>query len=189
MDKTGSEIAYKNTTILHLEIFWDIMLLNILEVLRLTDTVNSAKRSQIMSRVRGKDTKPELLIRRELHAKGFRYRLHDRKLPGKPDLVFPKYKSIIFIHGCFWHGHSCHMFRRPSSHTEYWNRKFARNIERDKRNYRYLEDKGWRILTIWECALSGRTRLPLENVIDMASDWLLFKTAHMEIRGHEETAN
>ena len=150
---------------------------------QMTDTVSPAERSRIMARVGSRDTKPELLIRRGLHARGFRYRVHDRRLPGKPDMVFPKYKSIIFIHGCFWHGHACHMFRKPSSRTEYWNQKFARNIERDKRNFRCLEDKGWRILTIWECALVGRNRLPVDSVIKTASQWLLSKTGHLEIEG------
>jgi len=166
--------------------FCDIITINVPEVQQLADTFNPEKRSQIMSRIRDRDTKPELLIRKGLHAKGFRYRLHDRKLPGKPDLVFPRYKSIIFVNGCFWHGHSCHLFRWPASRVEYWKPKITRTIERDKANFRSLEAKGWHILIIWECAFRGRTRLPVENVIEMISKWLLSEADHLEIKGYEE---
>ncbi|MCE2472549.1 MAG: DNA mismatch endonuclease Vsr, partial [Anaerolineae bacterium] len=106
----------------------------------MTDTVSPEKRSQVMARVGSKDTKPELLIRKGLHARGFRYRLHVKSLPGKPDLVFPRYKSVIQINGCFWHGHACPRCRMPSSNTEYWNRKIARNMERDISNRQSLLD-------------------------------------------------
>ena len=151
--------------------------------MRLTDTVSVAKRSDVMSRVGSKDTKPELLIRKGLHAKGFRYRLHVKDLPGKPDMVFPRYKSVIEINGCFWHGHSCPMCRIPSSNTEYWNRKIAKNLERDISNRQYLVDAGWRVLTIWECALSGKGKLELNQVIALASEWLLSTKSVCEIVG------
>ena len=125
-----------------------------------------------MSGIRGKDTKPELLIRKALFVKGFRYRLHDRRLPGKPDLVFPRYHAVIFIHGCFWHGHDCHLFKWPSTRPDFWKTKINRNREVDDRNYKKLKEDGWRILTIWECAIKGKTKLTLERVVDASEKWL-----------------
>src|SRR5690606_10217746 len=130
----------------------------------LADVVSAEKRSQMMSGIRGKDTTPEMIIRKGLHARGFRYRLHDRKLPGKPDLVFPAYKAVIFIHGCFWHVHDCHLFKWPSSRPEFWKQKLTGNIEKDQENFAALERDGWRILTVWECALKGRTKLPVDAI-------------------------
>jgi len=126
----------------------------------------------MMSGIRGKNTKPELLIRKALFAKGFRYRLHDRQLPGKPDLVFPKYHAVIFIHGCFWHGHDCHLFKWPSTRSEFWKTKINRNREVDTQNYKKLKEDGWRILTIWECAIKGKTKLSLEKIVDASETWL-----------------
>ena len=138
----------------------------------MTDIVDKKTRSRMMSGIRGKDTKPELLIRKALFAKGFRYRLHDKRLPGKPDLVFPKYHAVIFIHGCFWHGHDCHLFKWPSTRPEFWKTKINRNREVDARNYMKLKEEGWLILTIWECAIKGKTRLSLEKIIDVSEKWL-----------------
>lgn len=149
----------------------------------MTDTVSPEKRSDVMSRVGSKDTKPELLIRKGLHRLGFRYRLHAKDLPGKPDLVFRRYKSVIFVNGCFWHGHGCPRCRMPSSNTEYWNRKVSRNVKRDAVNRRSLLDEGWRVLTIWECALTGKRRLGLSQVIELASAWLLSTESLGEIKG------
>ena len=150
---------------------------------QLTDSVSPEKRSEVMSKIGSKDTKPELLIRKGLHAKGFRYKLHDKKLPGKPDLVFSRYRSVIFVNGCFWHGHFCNLFRFPKSNTEYWKGKIARNIERDTINRRSLYEVGWRVLTIWECALNGRKRLELNQVLALASAWLLSTESNCEIKG------
>ena len=136
-----------------------------------------------MALVGSKDTKPELLIRRGLHRLGFRYRLHVKELPGKPDIVFPRYKAVIQIHGCFWHGHKCPLYRFPKSNTDYWQRKIARNIQRDSANRQSLSDLGWRLLTIWECAIKGREKLELSQVIYQASDWLRSASAESEIRG------
>ena len=155
----------------------------------MADIVKPAKRSQMMSGIGGKDTKPELIVRKGLHSKGFRYRLHHRKLPGKPDLVFPRYKCVIFVNGCFWHGHTCHLFKWPSSRAEFWKRKISNTIERDFKNFMLLDNKGWRILTIWECALKGKTRLPIEDVIEMASRWLSSETGHLEIKGYEDVSD
>ena len=149
----------------------------------MSDTVSVKRRSEIMGLIRSKDTKPELLIRKGLHSLGFRYRLHVKDLPGKPDLVFPRYKSVIQINGCFWHGHSCSLFRLPKSNTAYWSAKIARNIERDISNHRLLQDGGWRVLTIWECALAGRDKLELTDVLALSSAWLLSTMAICEIKG------
>ena len=157
--------------------------------LRLADVVKPEKRSQMMSGIGGKDTKPEIMVRKGLHAKGFRYLLHHRELPGKPDLVFPRYKSVILVNGCFWHGHSCHLFKWPASRTKFWKQKITGTVERDNRNIRALENEGWRILTIWECALKGKTRLPVENVIEIASQWLSSTTGNLEIKGYEDVTN
>jgi len=138
----------------------------------MVDVVDRKTRSRMMSGIRGKNTKPELLIRTGLHARGFRFRLHDKHLPGKPDLVLPKYSAVIFVHGCFWHGHDCHLFKWPQSRRAFWRNKILRNQEKDAESYAGLKKEGWYILTIWECALKGRTRRSLCNVLDMTTDWL-----------------
>jgi len=147
------------------------------------DIVSPEIRSQMMSCIRGKDTKPELAIRKGLHAQGFRYKLHDRTLPGKPDMSFPCYKAVILVNGCFWHGHGCHLFKWPSSREEFWRKKINRNKERDAENLRALNDAGWRVLTIWECALKGRTRRPLDRVVDAAATWLISGKRNRVIQG------
>lgn len=129
------------------------------------DVLTTEQRRFNMSRIRGRDTAPELLIRHALHAEGFRYRLHDRKLPGRPDLVFPKYRAVIFVHGCFWHGHGCHLFKWPATRHAFWEAKISRNRERDEGAIRALRENGWRVLTIWECALKGSSRLPGADII------------------------
>lgn len=136
-----------------------------------------------MSRVGSKDTKPELLIRRRLYALGYRYRLHVKDLPGTPDLVFPRYKSVIQINGCFWHGHACPLCRMPSSNSDYWHKKVARNKERDISNRQRLVEEGWRVLTIWECALRGKEKLALNQVLESTSEWLLSTQLVCEIKG------
>jgi DNA mismatch endonuclease (patch repair protein) len=111
------------------------------------------------------NTKPEMLIRRGLHALGYRYRLHVKGLPGKPDLVFPGRRAAIFVHGCFWHGHDCALFRWPATREDFWRDKIAGNINRDRKTATLLLDQGWRVLDIWECMLKGRTKLPLEDAL------------------------
>lgn len=107
-----------------------------------------------MSRIKGKDTKPEEIVRKYLFSKGFRYRKNDPKLPGKPDIVLPKYRTVIFINGCFWHMHEgCKYFVWPKHNAEFWEKKIRDNAERDKKNYKKLEEQGWKVLTIWECGL------------------------------------
>lgn len=120
----------------------------------MTDTLTPAQRRRTMQAVKSGDTKPELLVRRRLHALGYRYRLHDRRLPGKPDLVFARRGAVVFVHGCFWHGHDCARgARRPAANRDYWARKIARNRARDAANREALEAMGWRVLTVWECEL------------------------------------
>lgn len=110
-----------------------------------------------MSRIGGKDTKPELLLRRALHALGLRYRLHGKDLPGKPDLVFPKHRAVVFVHGCFWHRHQgCKVATSPKSNIEFWQAKFSRNVQRDAANVAALERRGWRVFVAWECELTGK---------------------------------
>ncbi len=107
-----------------------------------------------MSRIRGKDTKPEGIVRKYLFAQGFRYRKNDAKLPGKPDIVLPKYHTVIFVNGCFWHGHEgCKYFVWPKNHADFWRKKIAENTLRDAKNYKLLQELGWQVITIWECEL------------------------------------
>ncbi|HVT85239.1 MAG TPA: DNA mismatch endonuclease Vsr [Chitinophagaceae bacterium] len=120
----------------------------------MSDVHDKKTRSYNMSRIRAKDTKPEMLVRKFLHAQGFRYRLHDNKLPGKPDIVLPKYKTIIFIHGCFWHGHkNCKYFVVPKTRTQWWLNKINSNKANDERVVKALKKQGWNIITIWGCKL------------------------------------
>lgn len=145
--------------------------------------MTSDERSRLMSRIRGKDTRPELLIRKGLFARGFRYRLHQRGLPGKPDLVLRRYGAVIFVHGCFWHGHDCHLFRIPKTNTEFWTNKIKSNCERDQENRRKLLSAGWRVLEIWECALRGKQQMDLDGVIDIAAGWLKSEQPSGSLRG------
>ena len=120
------------------------------------DKLSPEQRSWNMSRIRSSNTKPEIVIRSLLHRMGYRFRLHRKDLPGKPDIVLPKYKSVIFVHGCFWHRHKgCKYAYNPKSRQEFWENKFRANIKRDKEVKRQLQEKGWKVLVIWECELSN----------------------------------
>lgn len=120
-----------------------------------------------MSGIRSKDTKPEMMVRKYLHGKGFRYRLHTRALPGSPDLVLPKYRTAIFVHGCFWHRHAgCRYTTTPASNFERWDQKFRANTERDARKQAELEAAGWRVIVVWECELRGAAEARLERLCD-----------------------
>jgi len=120
----------------------------------MVDIVDSRTRSRMMAGIRGRNTKPELQVRRYLHSQGFRYRLHDGKLPGSPDIIMPKYKLLIFVHGCFWHRHQgCRYATDPAQNREKWEGKFRQNVERDHKQVKQLIDLGWRVLVIWECGL------------------------------------
>jgi len=136
------------------------------------DTVNKSTRSFIMSRVGQKNTGPELVLRSALHRMGFRYCLHDRALPGSPDLVFPRFRSVIFVHGCYWHSHGCYKSTIPKSRRRFWAEKFRANRERDERNIRLLTDRGWRSMVVWECELLGKNSLPAQEVLKRVTEWL-----------------
>lgn len=138
----------------------------------MVDVLTPEQRRLNMSRVRGKDTKPEMLLRKGLHALGFRFRLHRRDLPGCPDLVFPKYHAVIFVHGCFWHGHDCPLFKRPATNPDFWVRKIERNQANDAKAQDALLAMGWRVMIVWECALRGKSRLPIDDVFTSIVAWL-----------------
>lgn len=137
----------------------------------MTDVVDSATRSRMMSGIRARNTKPEILIRSLLHRQGFRFRLHARELPGKPDIVLPRFHAVIFIHGCFWHGHDCPLFKWPSTRPEFWRDKIGRNQTNDRKAMDALQANGWRIGVVWECALRGKNR-DVEGVAQKMADWL-----------------
>lgn len=144
------------------------------------DKLTPEERSRNMSRIQSKDTKPEMIVRRALHALGFRYRLHGKDLPGKPDLVFPKHRAVIFVQGCFWHRHEgCRWARVPESHRDYWVPKLARNAERDALEREALLASGWRVLWIWECALKHKA--DREAIGEKAAAWLLSDSRSGEI--------
>ena len=135
----------------------------------MTDILTKDQRSKVMSRVRSRDTKPEWILRCGLHRLGFRHRLKNSHLPGSPDLVFPKFHAAVFVHGCYWHRHpGCKDASTPKSNVDFWKKKFAENVERDRRNIRELENHGWRILVVWECEL---TRKAVETIHRVAN-WL-----------------
>lgn len=122
----------------------------------MADVHNKEIRSKNMAAIKGKNTKPEMLVRRFLHANGFRYKLHDKSLPGKPDIVLPKYKTVIFVHGCFWHGHEgCKYYVVPKTRTDWWLNKINGNIANDEKAIRALKKEGWRIIVIFECTLKS----------------------------------
>lgn len=126
----------------------------------MTDIVDKRRRSENMSKIKGRDTAPELAVRRIAHRLGFRFRLYRKGLPGRPDLIFPKYKLAVFVHGCFWHRHGgCQYAYIPKSRTVFWTEKFAQNVARDTRNAKALRNLGWRILVIWECETRNRERI------------------------------
>lgn len=124
------------------------------------------KRSEIMSHIRSKNTKSEIMVRKYLHRLGFRFRLHGSKLPGKPDIVLPKYKCVVFVHGCFWHAHEgCKYYRDPKSNAEYWIPKIQRNVERDKQAVRELTSMGWKVEIVWECELKKDAERRLNELV------------------------
>lgn len=149
----------------------------------MSDVVDKATRSRMMSAIGSRDTTPELVIRRELHALGFRYLLHNRALPGKPDLTFPMYKAAIQVNGCFWHRHLCHLFKWPKTRREFWQAKLEANVARDNRNIADLEELGWRVLIVWECAIKGKSRRPVTEVTQTVANWIQFGTGSASIEG------
>ncbi len=124
------------------------------------DRLDKSRRSWNMGRIKGKNTVPEIQVRSLLHGLGFRFRLHNRALPGKPDIVLRRYATVIFVHGCFWHRHhNCKLCYTPKSNVEFWREKFNRNVERDRKSYAELKKAGWRVIVVWECELSDIQRL------------------------------
>jgi len=125
----------------------------------MTDTHTTEQRSRNMARVKNKNTAPEILVRSLLHRMGYRFRLHRRDLPGSPDIVLPRYKKVIFVHGCFWHGHNCPRGKRPATNREFWDAKLDRNIERDRIARKSLEELGWQSLIVWQCQTKNEEQL------------------------------
>ena len=150
------------------------------------DTLSPADRHKNMSHIHGKDTKPEKLIRSALFKAGFRYRICDKRYPGKPDIVFPHYYAVVFINGCFWHAHEdCRYFVFPKSNKEFWKNKFERNKARDAENLKYFKDECWRICVVWECAIRGKnSRQKIEKVTEQIIQWLeIPDEMFLEIKG------
>lgn len=146
------------------------------------DVVDPATRSRMMAGIRGRDTKPEILIRRLLHRQGFRFRLHVRDLPGKPDIVLPRYRAVVFVHGCFWHGHDCDLFRWPATRPDFWRAKIRGNQINDIGAREVLLAQGWRVGIVWECAIKGAGR-DVEGVAQTLADWLRGDGSCLEVRG------
>mgnify|MGYP001370557829 CR=1 FL=1 len=158
----------------------------------MADVVDAATRSRMMAGIRSKDTKPEVLVRKALHARGFRYPLNSRGLPGRPDVVLPKWKVAVFVHGCFWHSHGCHLSKLPASNTAFWKTKLDANHERDLLAQLTLISAGWRTVTIWECALRGRAALErLPQIMDQLAAWIRDQAEQpvFEISGDGSTAS
>lgn len=146
----------------------------------MADTVNKETRSRMMSGIRGKDTRPELLLRRALHARGFRYRLHPKTMNGRPDMVLTKHRVAVFVHGCFWHRHEgCRFASTPATRAEFWAAKFAANIRRDQKVVATLSENGWRIAIVWECALKKQANVDL--TVEQLADWILEGGSFIEI--------
>ncbi|NGX51875.1 MAG: Very short patch repair protein [Candidatus Anoxychlamydiales bacterium] len=133
----------------------------------MVDKFDKKTRSRVMAAIKNKNTKPEVNIRKALFAKGLRYRIHNKKLPGCPDIVFPKYKAVIFIHGCFWHNHDCKHGQLPKSNVNFWEEKLQKNVERDKKNIQILKYMGWKVKIIWSCKLKNKKEF---QSIDYAND-------------------
>jgi DNA mismatch endonuclease (patch repair protein) len=149
----------------------------------MTDIVESSVRSRMMSGIRGANTRPEMIVRHGLHQRGFRYRLHTPGLPGKPDIVLKRWHTVVLVNGCFWHGHDCHLFRWPGSRKDFWKKKITRNRARDVEVRDALAATGWRVLVIWECAIKGRAKRPLDDVLKETVAWIRKGSRSHEIRG------
>ncbi|WP_112185430.1 DNA mismatch endonuclease Vsr [Ralstonia sp. GX3-BWBA] len=147
----------------------------------MVDVVDSVTRSRMMSGIRGRNTKPEIVVRSLLHRHGFRFRLYVHDLPGKPDVVLPRYHAVIFVHGCFWHGHDCPLFKWPKTRPDFWREKILRNKVNDNRAIEALRANGWRVGIVWECALRGAGK-NIEGVAQSLAEWLRSDTPCIEVR-------
>lgn len=145
------------------------------------DNVDSKIRSKMMSNIKSKNTIPEVVIRKKLFARGYRYSLHSKKLEGKPDIVLRKYNAIIFIHGCFWHMHDCSLFVLPKTRTDFWKEKLSGNKIRDEKNIATLRANGWRVGVIWGCSIKGKVENEIDHIIDLLDEWLKSDTKTFEI--------
>lgn len=152
------------------------------------DVLTPEQRRFNMSRIRGKDTKPEMIIRRGLHAAGLRFRLHAKDLPGRPDLVFPRYRAALQVHGCFWHGHGCPLCRLPATRTDFWKAKLAGNQQRDERVLGQMQTLGWRMLVVWECALRGPARQDPGSVLNQCATFIRSGGVYRELCGNWQAA-
>jgi len=146
----------------------------------MTDIVSTATRSRMMAGIKSGHTQPEMLVRRLLHRQGFRFRLHVRTLPGKPDIVLPRYQAVIFVHGCFWHGHHCPLFRLPGTRQNFWRHKIDCNRAHDQKVIKVLMLAGWRVGVVWECAVRGAGKNADMVVAQHLSDWLQGKNTFLE---------
>jgi DNA mismatch endonuclease (patch repair protein) len=146
----------------------------------MADIVSNAVRSRMMSGIRSANTKPETIIRSALHRRGYRFRIHRRDLPGNPDVVLPKYRSVIFVNGCFWHGHTCSSFKWPKTRAEFWRNKIGRNKLNDIKVCQALLDKGWRVAIVWECSIRGAKK-DATKIIGQIETWLRCDLPFIEI--------
>lgn len=153
------------------------------------DVVDPATRSRMMAGIRGSNTKPERIIRSALHRRGLRFRLNGRQVAGRPDLVLPRHKVAVFVHGCFWHGHDCPLFRLPSTRATFWEEKISRNRIRDATVRTAVIESGWRHLAIWECAIRGRGACTAEAVAEDVCTWIEGGARTGDIRGHRPNAH
>ena len=147
----------------------------------MADIFTAEQRRKCMSSIRRENTEPELLLRSALHKSGLRYRLHYKSLPGSPDIVFPKFHVVLFVHGCYWHSHGCYKSSTPKSQRDFWINKFKANQERDQRNIKSIQEQGWRVIIVWECALKGKTSLPISTVVETIKTWLHSDSVFNEI--------
>ena len=151
----------------------------------MADNFDKATRSRIMASIKGKNTKPELALRSKLHRKGFRFTLHGIRLPGKPDIVLPKYQAVIFVNGCFWHGHDCKRFKLPKTNQPWWRKKISRTQFRDEQTHKSLIESGLRYCIVWECAIRGSEK-KFDNTVTKCSRWIRSNRKTFEIKGEEQ---
>lgn len=151
----------------------------------MADIVDRKTRSRMMRGIRGTNTKPEIIIRRMLHAGGYRFRLHTPGLPGRPDIVLPRHRAVVLVHGCFWHGHDCALFRLPATRAAFWSGKINRNRENDGKVALALRAAGWRVAIVWECALKGKARLAPERLAARLLTWIESGSRSLVIRGRK----
>jgi DNA mismatch endonuclease (patch repair protein) len=150
----------------------------------MADVLTTEQRRICMSSIRRENTAPELLLRSALHKAGLRFRLHDKKLSGSPDIVLPKFHAILLVHGCFWHSHGCYKSTIPDTRRDFWVNKLMANQERDTRNIKQLQNQGWRVMVVWECALKGKTSFPGQIVAETVKTWLYSSKSSREIPPH-----